>query len=103
MGDRGDTPCERVCAGCAGVAFVAQGRDRHWGVGSIGVSALITILVAADFMISSPARPCVHRVSLDMDQYRRLPAAHWILSGCAVPGDDPGGHLRQLLDSSLLA
>ena len=26
-----------------------------WGVGSIGVSALITILVAADFMISPPA------------------------------------------------
>ena len=45
------------------------------GVGSIGLSALVTALIAVSFVTAPPAGNVLHTGSLDLDQCRGLPAA----------------------------
>ena len=72
------------------------------GVGSIGLSALITILVAVSFFSAPPSGNSYTQVLWTWINVAGFDARDRLLSRSAVARDGAGGHFRWLPDSHLL-
>ena len=71
------------------------------GVGSIGLSALVTAAGRGQLCNCPSGRQRLHTGSLDLDQCRGLPAADRTVSGCALARDGSGGYVCWLPDPYL--
>ena len=92
---------KRCVAYLVRLAFVAPGS----GGGGRGISRRRGIDYNShrvQFLERSSHRQRVHTGSLDVDPGRGLPSADRFVSRCALPGDDPGRHVRRLPHSRLL-